>query len=38
MTLDKANELYSRLRAWYESLPEPLLPGTIVLPGHLQLQ
>ncbi|KAI9705941.1 MAG: hypothetical protein M1836_005347 [Candelina mexicana] len=37
VTLDKANELHSRLRSWYVDLPGPLLPKTIVLPGHLQL-
>lgn len=38
MTLDKAGELYSWLRNWYDGLPGPLLPKAIVLPGHLQLQ
>jgi hypothetical protein len=38
VTLDKANELRSKLKNWYDSLPEPLLPKTIALPGHLQLQ
>ncbi|KAK2604444.1 hypothetical protein N8I77_007374 [Diaporthe amygdali] len=37
MTLDKAGELYSWLRNWYDGLPGPLLPRAIVLPGHLQL-
>ncbi|KAM0250878.1 hypothetical protein ACHAQJ_008456 [Trichoderma viride] len=37
VTLDKANELHLKLRSWYDSLPTPLLPKTIVLPGHLQL-
>jgi hypothetical protein len=38
VTLDKANELLLKLRSWYNDLPGPLLPKTIVLPGHLQLQ
>ena len=38
MTIDRANELYSQLRSRYHALPAPLLPKTIVLPGHLQLQ
>lgn len=38
MTRDKANELLSRLKGWYGGLSGPLLPKTIVLPGHLQLQ
>lgn len=38
MTLCKANEFLSRLKAWYDSLSGPLLPKSIVLPGHLQLQ
>lgn len=37
-TLGKANELYARLTSWYDGLRGPLLPKTIVLPGHLQLQ
>lgn len=37
-TLGKAYELLSRLKSWYDSLSGPLLPKTIVLPGHLQLQ
>lgn len=38
MTLEQAGELYSRLRSWYDGLPAPLQPKTIVLPGQLQLQ
>lgn len=38
MTLEQASGLYSRLRSWYDGLPRPLQPKTIVLPGHLQLQ
>ena len=38
MTLDKANQLYEQLRSWYGSLPGPLQPKSVVLPGHLQLQ
>jgi len=38
VTLEKANELYSQLKIWYDGLPGPLQPRTIVLPGHLQLQ
>lgn len=38
LTFEKANELCTRLRSWYDGLPGPLLPKTIVLPGHLQLQ
>ncbi|PVH95428.1 putative C6 transcription factor [Periconia macrospinosa] len=37
MTLSKANELLSRLRSWYNGLPEVLTPRFIVFPGHLQL-
>jgi hypothetical protein len=36
--LGKANELHSRLKTWFDGLPDPLLPKKIVLPGHLQLQ
>ncbi|KAL7793630.1 hypothetical protein V8C37DRAFT_378517 [Trichoderma ceciliae] len=35
--LDRANELRLKLTSWYDGLPGPLLPKTIVLPGHLQL-
>ena len=38
MTLDKANQLYRQLRTWYSSLPGPLRPKSVVLPGLLQLQ
>ena len=38
VTFDKANELHSQLRGWYDGLPLKLLPKSIVLPGHLQLQ
>lgn len=38
MTLPKANELLSRLKGWYDGLPNPLLPKSIVLPSQLQLQ
>jgi hypothetical protein len=38
VTLDKANELYSLLKNWYDDLPAILQPKSIVLPGHLQLQ
>ncbi|KID87760.1 hypothetical protein MGU_04998 [Metarhizium guizhouense ARSEF 977] len=37
VTVEKANEFLSRLRCWYDGLPAPLQPKTIVLPGHLQL-
>ncbi|EEU40043.1 uncharacterized protein NECHADRAFT_11983, partial [Fusarium vanettenii 77-13-4] len=37
ITLDKANGFRERLESWYRSLPVPLQPRTIVLPGHLQL-
>ncbi|KAH8897378.1 hypothetical protein GQ53DRAFT_638658 [Thozetella sp. PMI_491] len=37
VTLTKANQLRSQLEAWYDGLPGPLQPKTIVLPGHLQL-
>ena len=36
--LGKANELLKQLKGWYDDLSGPLLPKTIVLPGHLQLQ
>ncbi|KAM5350843.1 hypothetical protein ACJ41O_007348 [Fusarium nematophilum] len=38
VNLDKARVLRERLESWYYGLPGPLLPKTIVLPGHLQLQ
>lgn len=38
MTLDKANNFLSRLKDWYSGLSGPLLPKSIVLPGHLQIQ
>jgi len=38
LTLEKADELHSRLRGWYDGLPAPLLAKNIALPGHLQLQ
>ncbi|KAL7936549.1 hypothetical protein V8C35DRAFT_295798 [Trichoderma chlorosporum] len=37
VTAEKAYELYQRLRHWYDCLPAPLQPRTIVLPTHLQL-
>ncbi|RTE81585.1 hypothetical protein BHE90_003910 [Fusarium euwallaceae] len=37
ITLDKAHGFRERLASWYRSLPGPLQPRTIVLPGHLQL-
>ncbi|KAJ4226248.1 hypothetical protein NW759_004832 [Fusarium solani] len=37
ITLDKAHGFRERLQSWYRSLPLPLQPRTIVLPGHLQL-
>lgn len=37
-TLGKANAFFSQLKGWYNGLSGPLLPKTIVLPGHLQLQ
>ncbi|KAH6884387.1 hypothetical protein B0T10DRAFT_493135 [Thelonectria olida] len=37
ITLDKANRFRKRLEWWYNGLPGPLQPRTIVLPGHLQL-
>lgn len=38
MSLERADQLHARLRHWYDTLPEPLQPKAIVLPGHLQLQ
>lgn len=38
MNFDKANKLLSQLKLWYDNLPGPLQPKTIVLPGQLQLQ
>jgi hypothetical protein len=38
VTLGKANEFLARLKGWFDGLPGPLLPKSIVLPGHLQLQ
>jgi hypothetical protein len=38
MKMDKAYEILDKLKAWYESLPGPLQPRTIVLPGQLRLQ
>ncbi|CCE33506.1 related to nitrate assimilation regulatory protein nirA [Claviceps purpurea 20.1] len=37
MSLERADQLHARLRHWYDTLPEPLQPKSIVLPGHLQL-
>ncbi|KAH7109611.1 putative C6 transcription factor [Dendryphion nanum] len=37
MTLEKASELLSRLKLWFDDLPGPLKPESIVLPAHLQL-
>ncbi|KAI5465269.1 hypothetical protein BGZ63DRAFT_436822 [Mariannaea sp. PMI_226] len=37
INLNKAYELLSRLETWFQRLPGPLQPKTIVLPGHLQL-
>ncbi|KAI8723046.1 Zn(2)-C6 fungal-type domain-containing protein [Fusarium sp. LHS14.1] len=37
ITLEKAHGFRERLGRWYRSLPVPLQPRTIVLPGHLQL-
>lgn len=38
MSLEEANELFSRLQIWFDALPASLLPKAIVLPGQLQLQ
>jgi hypothetical protein len=38
VTLNKAYDLLSQLKTWYEGLSGPLLPKAIVLPGQLQLQ
>lgn len=38
MDLVTASLYLSRLKSWYGDLPSPLLPESIVLPGHLQLQ
>lgn len=38
MNLDRAYPLLERLRGWYDALPTPLRPHSIVLPGHLQIQ
>ena len=38
VTLDKAYEFLSRLKGWFDSLSDPLLPRTVVLPAHLQIQ
>ncbi|ETN39142.1 uncharacterized protein HMPREF1541_05365 [Cyphellophora europaea CBS 101466] len=37
VTLAGAHGFRERLRCWYDELPGPLRPETIVLPGHLQL-
>ncbi|KJZ79148.1 hypothetical protein HIM_01299 [Hirsutella minnesotensis 3608] len=37
VTLEKAHGLLDKLQSWYDGLSTPLLPRTIVLPGHLQL-
>ncbi|KAL7913972.1 hypothetical protein GGI35DRAFT_231253 [Trichoderma velutinum] len=37
VTEEKAYELLLKLKHWYDSLPGPLQPKTIVLPAHLQL-
>ncbi|KAH8666968.1 hypothetical protein BX600DRAFT_511851 [Xylariales sp. PMI_506] len=36
-SFEKADELHSRLKIWFDRLPEPLSARAIVLPGHLQL-
>jgi hypothetical protein len=38
ISLDQAKEFISRLKHWFASLPDALLPKNIALPGHLQLQ
>ncbi|EHK27097.1 uncharacterized protein TRIVIDRAFT_21401, partial [Trichoderma virens Gv29-8] len=37
VTIEKGYELRLKLRRWYDGLPGPLQPRTIVLPAHLQL-
>ncbi|KAL6907142.1 hypothetical protein GGI43DRAFT_420896 [Trichoderma evansii] len=37
VTLEIANELLYKLRSWFNSLPGPLSPKQIALPGQLQL-
>jgi hypothetical protein len=36
--LHETNEFYSRLRKWYDDLPEPLTPAKITFPSQLMLQ
>jgi hypothetical protein len=38
MTLEQGLRLGERLDSWYNELPSPLRPSTVVLPVHLQLQ
>ncbi|KAL7948831.1 hypothetical protein V8C42DRAFT_230446 [Trichoderma barbatum] len=37
VTIEKAYEFRQKLKIWYDGLPGPLRPRTIVLPAHLQL-
>lgn len=37
-SLENAYELLSQLKGWFDGLSGPLLPKSIVLPAHLQLQ
>lgn len=38
LNIDMASDLLLQLKSWYNGLPEPLHPKSVVLPGHLQLQ
>jgi hypothetical protein len=38
LNLQKVKGFHSRLRNWYDKLPEPLTARRIVLPSHLMLQ
>ncbi|KAK4196408.1 hypothetical protein QBC40DRAFT_234412 [Triangularia verruculosa] len=35
--LEQANQFYARLKAWYDALPAPLTPASIVFPSQILL-
>ena len=38
MNLEQTVKIYSRLKSWYDGLPEPFTASKIVLPDQLKLQ
>lgn len=38
MSLEQTVKIYSRLKSWYDGLPEPLTASKIVLPEQLNVQ